>query len=142
MLIMIVLKLIHRCLTILGLCVEPSCNEIYASIVNYIITSFVTGFLLITVEFIFTHFDDRANALYALMQFVTFVTVWTCYICFAKKKRATFQFIGEMQRIVNRSSKLNNNNNHTFFYLIVRFTQKIIKFRMGFISMLRKSHTQ
>lgn len=61
---------------------------------------------MITIEFIISHFDeDRANALYAIMQFVTFFTVWTCYICFAKQKHLTFDFLTNMHDIVDNYSK-------------------------------------
>lgn len=96
-----VLKLIHRCLIILGLCSEPGQSSSYGYTMNWIIVSLLTGFLMITVDYILTHFDDHANALYAIMQFVTFVTVWTCYICFANQKTKTAHFFEELQETVD-----------------------------------------
>lgn len=95
------LSLIRRILVILGLCIKHSDNPTYGRGTNYIIFALLTGFLMITFEYIITHFDDRANALYAIMQFVTFATVWTCYICFANQKHLTFAFFKNIQEFVD-----------------------------------------
>ncbi|XP_031626815.1 odorant receptor 33c-like [Contarinia nasturtii] len=39
------------------------------------------------------------------MQFVTFATVWTCYICFAHQKARTFEFLKNLQEIVDNHCK-------------------------------------
>lgn len=96
------LALIRRILQTLGLCTKDQYNPHYGRFTNYVIVCLLTGFLLITLEFIFSHFnEDRANALYAIMQFVTFFTVLTCYICFANHKHQTFQFLIVLQDIVD-----------------------------------------
>lgn len=61
---------------------------------------------MITLEFILSHFDDTAELLYGIMQFVTFVTVSSSYCFFAMEKTAIFHFIEEMQLIVDDYSEL------------------------------------
>lgn len=100
-----VLQLIRRCLIILGLCITEEENPNYGFTTNCAIVGLLTGFLMITVDFIITHFDDRADCIYAIMQFVTFLTVWTCYICFAVQKTATFHFINEVQDAADQYRK-------------------------------------
>lgn len=96
------LALIRRLLLLLGLCLKDSNHPKSGRFINLLIVSLLTGFLGITLHFILTHFDeDRENALYAIMQFVTFFTVWTCYICFANQKHLTFEYINNLQKIVN-----------------------------------------
>lgn len=99
------LSLIRRCLVIVGLCLKSKTNPHHGYILNWIIMSLLTGFLMITLEFILTHFDDHEDLLYAIMQFVTFVTVWTCYVCFAKQKSKAFRFLEELQEIVDKYCK-------------------------------------
>lgn len=95
------LALIHRFLLILGLCPKDEHHPNDGIAMNCIIVALLTGFLMITLEFIFTHLDNTEEFLYAIMQFVTFVTVWTCYICFAMQKRSTHLFFNNLQAIVN-----------------------------------------
>lgn len=100
-----VLALIKRILVVIGLCLKDSTNPNHGRITNCTIFGMLTGFLMITFDFILTHFDDRENALYAIMQFVTFATVWTCYICFANQKHLTFEFLTNIQDIVDNYCK-------------------------------------
>lgn len=94
------LDLIRRILVVSGLCLQDSNNPTHGRLTNYVIVALLTGFLLITMEFIGSHFDDHEEALYAFMQFVTFFTVWTCYICFANQKQLTFEFLVNLQETV------------------------------------------
>lgn len=100
-----VLSLSHRILVILGLCIKNRQNPNYGRLINVVIFILLTCFLMITFDYILSHFDDRANALYAIMQFITFATVWTCYVSFANQKHITFEFLNEMQEIVDRYRK-------------------------------------
>lgn len=116
------LALIRRILEIIGLCLKDSHNRTYGRVTNYVISLLLTGFLMITFEYILTHFDDRANGLYAVMQFITFFTVWTCYISFANQKQFTFDFVTKLQEIVENFRKcLNTTNSKTFFLGIYFF---------------------
>lgn len=60
---------------------------------------------MITLEFIWTHFDETADALFAIMQFVAFSSVLTCYICFANQKHLTFELVTNLQAIVDNYRK-------------------------------------
>lgn len=133
------LKLIRQCLTVLGLC-SKSKNSSYDIFMNWTIVCLLTAFLMITFEYIVTHFDDHANVLYAIMQFVTFVTVWTCYICFAMEKSATFQFNEELQLIADdygelinsiQSNSLGNYWTLSQIHLTYRKTNGILWFVLG-----------
>lgn len=99
------LALIRRILVVFGLCVEDSAKPNQGRFTNCVIFGLLTGFLAITFDFIVTNFDDRENALYAIMQFVTFATVWTCYICFANQKHLVFEFLTNLQVIVDTYRK-------------------------------------
>lgn len=105
------LVLIRRILVVFGLCLDDSNNPHYGRFTNCVIFSLLTGFLMITFEYIYTHFDDRANALYAIMQFVTFATVWTCYICFANQKQLTYEFFENLQEITDKYRKFKKDLN-------------------------------
>lgn len=106
------LSLIRRILVILGLCLKDSVNPNDGRVMNCTIVLLLTGFLLITLEFILSHFDETADALYAIMQFVTFFTVWTCYICFANQKHLTFEFLTNQQKIVDNYCKYSTQPYH------------------------------
>lgn len=95
------LGLIRRFLIVLGLCIKDDDHPHDGIITNCIIMSLLTGFLMITIDFIVTHSDEVEDFLYAIMQCVTFVTVWTCYICFAQQKRSTFLFFKQFQETVD-----------------------------------------
>lgn len=56
-------------------------------------------------EFILTHMDNMADFMYAVMQFITFVTVTTCYVCFSLRKVETLHFFEKLQSIVNAYRK-------------------------------------
>lgn len=99
------LVLIRRILVVSGLCLDNSNNPHYGRFTNCVVFGLLTGFLMITFEFIYNHFEDRENALYALMQFVTFFTVWTCYICFANQKQRTYEFFENLQKIADNYRK-------------------------------------
>lgn len=99
------LALVRKILVVLGLCIKDSENPTYGRSTNCIIFALLTGFLMITVDYIVTHFDDRENALYAIMQFVTFATVWTCYVCSANQKHLTFEFLNNIQEFVDNYCK-------------------------------------
>lgn len=100
-----VLALINRILETLGLCLKDFDHPNYGRITNYSIVLSLTGMLMITIEFISTHFDNAGDTLYAIMQLVTFVTVSICYICFANQKHLTFEVIMNLQEIVDNYSK-------------------------------------
>lgn len=100
-----VLALIHERLKMIGLGRNEDKWRKSDLIINWLIITLLFGFLTITVEYIVTHADDLANFMYAVMQLVTFVTVWTCYICFALQKTSTSLFFTKLQAIVERSCK-------------------------------------
>lgn len=95
------LALARKSLEVFGLYLKDSNNKNYGRFTNCTVVVLLTGFLMITIEFILSHSDDTADALYAIMQFVTFSTVWTCYICFANQKHLTFEFLRNLQEIVD-----------------------------------------
>lgn len=95
------LLLLRRLLGVLGLYIRSESHPHDGIVTNWIIVSLLTGFLMITFDFILTHWDELEEFLYAIMQFVTFVTVYTCYICFALEKRATFQLFEKFEIIAN-----------------------------------------
>lgn len=99
-----VLRLNRDTLVFLGLCSDHE-RPIQQLLMNVSIISLLIGFLGITMEFILTHTDDMADLMYAVMQFITFVTVTTCYICFSLKKIETFHFLEKLQRITNSYRK-------------------------------------
>lgn len=99
------LSLIKRILQILGLCPKDSNNSNYGRFMNSAIIILFVVFLLITVEYILSHIDDINVAIYALMQFVSFSTAWTCYMSFANQKHLTFKFLINLQKIVDDYSK-------------------------------------
>lgn len=135
------LVLIRKILVTLGLCIKDSNSPHYGRATNYIIFALLTGFLMITFDYIVTHFDDRENALYAIMQFVTFATVWTCYICFANQKHLTFQFLNNIQEFVENYRKFQiwYKKNLIFFINIWLAGQR--KGRYGFYELAEeKSH--
>lgn len=100
-----ILVLIRRILVVFGLCLDDSNNPHYGRFRNWVIVGLLTGFLMITFEYVCTHMDDRQNGLYAIMQFITFFTVWTCYICFANQKQLTYEFLENLQLIVDGYSE-------------------------------------
>lgn len=145
------LELVRRILLILGLCLEDSSKPNQGRFTNCVIFGLLTGFLMITVDFILTNFDDRANALYAIMQFVTFSTVWTCYICFANQKHLTFEFLTNLQEIVDNYRKLQSLN--AIFSMFTVKNLKIIEIyvfikqvkdteNLDFMKKLRENHME
>lgn len=122
--IMKTLVLIRRILVVCGLCLDDSSNPHYGRPTNCIIVVLLTGFLAITFEYIYTHFYDIENFLYAIMQFVTFFTVWTCYICFANQKQLVYDFFENLQKIVDGYCEFKSNS--TIVYIFVKFNFKKI----------------
>lgn len=99
-----VLRLIRKILVFLGLCLDCE-HRTRQLLINGSIVTLLVGFLCITMEFILTHMDDMADFMYAVMQFITFLTVTTCYICFSLRKTETFHFFEKLQSIVNAYRK-------------------------------------
>lgn len=98
------LRLIRKLLVLLGLCLDPE-HQARQLLLNGSITGLLIGFLCITMEFILTHTDDMADLMYAVMQFITFVTVTTCYVCFSMRKVETLNFFEKVHSIVNANRK-------------------------------------
>lgn len=98
------LRLIRETLVFLGLCLDEA-HQTRQILINGSITSLLIAFLCITMEFILTHMDNLADLMYAVMQFITFVTVTTCYGCFSLRKVQTLIFFEKLQSIVDASRK-------------------------------------
>lgn len=98
------LRLIRNTLVFLGLCLDDE-HRARQVLINGTITSLLIMFLCITMEFILTHMDNMADLMYAVMQFITFVTVTTCYGCFSLRKVETLFFFEKMQSIVDAFRK-------------------------------------
>lgn len=98
------LRLIRKTLVFLGLCLDDA-HQTRQILMNGFITSLLLAFLCITMEFIVTHMDNMADLMYAVMQFITFVTVTTCYGCFSLRKVQTLFFFEKMQSIVDAYRK-------------------------------------
>lgn len=99
------LRLIRKTLVFLGLCLDNE-HRTRQVLINGSITCLLIAFLCITMEFILTHMDDMADLMYAVMQFITFVTVTTCYGCFSLRKVQTLRFFEKLQSIVDVYRKL------------------------------------
>lgn len=137
-----VLALNRRILLAFGLCIKDSNNPHYGRFINYGIFVILACFLMITTEYISSHFDDRTDAIYALMQFVSFLSAWACYPCFANQKCQTFKVLNNIQEIANDYRKcfgLRTINKYIWIYF--RSNKKIEKMNdMEFMEKPKKNH--
>lgn len=69
-------------------------------LINLFVIGVIFVFFIITIEYICSHTDDTPDFVYAIMEMVTFVTIWLCYICLALQKSSVLVVFNKIQGIV------------------------------------------
>lgn len=100
------LQLIREMLRLLGVCLECGATrrDFYLSaFVNVLILASFFAIITSSDMYLYENLDEIGEAIFCLMQIVSFVAISGTYVSFMLKKRSIFDFFNEMQEFVDES---------------------------------------
>lgn len=100
------LELNREVLRLLGVCLERSATrrDFYLSaFVNVFILASYFAIITSSAMYLYENLDEIGDAIFCLMQIVSFVAVGGTYVSFMLKKCSIFDFFNEMQEFVDES---------------------------------------